>query len=259
MIFSDFINSLIQTDCELRDIDVYKMYFPNNNVVNYIKKGRKNHLIHYLISGSREYIVNNKRIILKPNTLIFIPDKTEYYTRAISQNNEACGGIGICFSTDKKLNIKKDVYYKEGNPNIANLFLKADATYKDIPLNLFKLKGLIYQIISEIPNNVSDDSIIKEALLFIQEHYKENLPISEYAAKSALSESYFRKKFGEIMGVSPIKYRNQLRLAEAKRLYQSGKTINVIAEDVGFDDPTYLSKLYKRHNKVSLKEEAKIS
>ena len=73
-----------------------------------------------------------------------------------------------------------------------------------------------------------------------------------------MSESYFRKKFQLVTGLSPISYRNSLRFAEAKKLYREGLTMKAIAEQLGFCDEHYLSKIYIRENGTNLKEDAKL-
>ena len=103
-----------------------------------------------------------------------------------------------------------------------------------------------------------DYLVIKAAVEFINKHYKENLSIKLYADECNLSESYFRKKFREYFGKSPIDYRNQLRFAEAKRLYQNNYTTQEIAENLGFYDSGYMLKLYKRKMNRTLKADSKI-
>ena len=76
------------------------------------------------------------------------------------------------------------------------------------------------------------------------------------AVKPAETAFYnFRKKFTEYTGRSPIQYRNELRFAEARRLYSEGLSINEIACELGFFDAGYFSKLYKKANGHSLKSE----
>ena len=88
--------------------------------------------------------------------------------------------------------------------------------------------------------------------------YKENLPIKAYAEKCNLSESYFRKKFSDILGKSPVEYRNELRFTEARRLYRRNYSTEEIAEALGFCDSRYMLKLYRRHTGKSLKKDAEI-
>ena len=59
---------------------------------------------------------------------------------------------------------------------------------------------------------------LSNAVDFISAHFRENLPISDYAAACSFSESYFRWRFIERFGISPIDYRNDLRFREVRRM-----------------------------------------
>ena len=84
------------------------------------------------------------------------------------------------------------------------------------------------------------------ALRHLKLHYRENEPVSVYAAACRLSESHFRRKFLEYTGMTPVEYRDSLRFEEARRLYVSGMPMTQIAERVGFCDASYLRRLYKQ-------------
>ncbi len=71
---------------------------------------------------------------------------------------------------------------------------------------------------------------------------------TRYAALCALSESRFAHKFKEYMGLSPHSYFFSLKLARAKELLiSSSLSVGEIAETVGFDNPLYFSRLFKRY------------
>lgn len=233
------------------------MTFSEGETVNY-KKGRKKYLIHYILSGEREYFYENKKIVLSCDTLVFIPDKSIYKTKALSYNNTPCSGIGISFYADKKLPIPKGIFFEKVDRSMIDFFLHAEKYYNQSPINYFMLRKSIWQIFCEVEKKVTKkNSPVYSALEFIQSTYYKNYPVSEYARICAMSESYFRKKFHEYMGVSPLKYRNQLRLTEARRLYKEGYSLAQIAERVGFEDSSYLSKLYKKQTNSSLTKEGR--
>ena len=97
--------------------------------------------------------------------------------------------------------------------------------------------------------------VLVPAFEIMAKRFGENLSVKEYADRCHMSESHFRKKFKEYTGKSPIQYRNELRFAEARRLYAQGSTIHDIAEELGFFDAGYFSRLYKQCNGHTLKNE----
>ena len=62
-----------------------------------------------------------------------------------------------------------------------------------------------------------------------------------------VGECQFRRSFKALKGMSPIKYRNMLRMTKAIDLLKTGEYSVVEASMiVGFDDPSYFSKLFKK-------------
>lgn len=67
-----------------------------------------------------------------------------------------------------------------------------------------------------------------------------------------LSPVYISKIFKELMGDSPINYLIKIRLSKAKELLKKEKLpIKVIAKMVGYNDPYYFSKHFKKFYGVS--------
>lgn len=257
-ILEKVISKLSVMDFEIADINVYNIAFEHGSEVNYFKKGRTKFLLHYIISGERNYKINNTSFTLEENTVILIPNGTNYYTKI--ETETPCIGIGICFNiqnlNERENFIPQKIYFIKGNNEQKELFCLADKLFKEYPIHYLELKACIYKLLSLLsqqkPNE--DYSVIKPAIDFLTEHYKENLPISVYANLCTLSESYFRKKFRENTGISPIEYRNRLRFAEARHLYQGNQNLQEIAEKVGFCDAGYFSKLYKKYYGTTLKK-----
>ncbi|WP_340023673.1 AraC family transcriptional regulator [Paenibacillus sp. FSL K6-1096] len=86
-----------------------------------------------------------------------------------------------------------------------------------------------------MPHVLDDQLTIQEVLKEIHAGYHTQITVSELAARYFLSESNLRKKFTELMGVSPKQYMINLRLREAKRLLlQTDKAVEIISHEVGF-------------------------
>lgn len=94
----------------------------------------------------------------------------------------------------------------------------------------------------------SDHQIIQDALKVIHGAYQTSLKISDLAAHYFLSDSIFRKKFTDIVGVSPKQYIIRLRLNEAKRLLQyTRKPIEWISSEIGFTSSSRFHELFVKH------------
>jgi AraC-like DNA-binding protein len=62
-----------------------------------------------------------------------------------------------------------------------------------------------------------------------------------------MSETSFYVRFKEWSGTSPVKYRNGIRISAACSLLKnSNLSVYEIAVEVGFEDPYYFSRIFKK-------------
>ena len=81
----------------------------------------------------------------------------------------------------------------------------------------------------------------------LRKNYLENLSIPELAAACNISVSSFRALFTECYGMSPIQYRNRLRIKRAKTLLaDGGYTVAEVAAESGFYNVSYFIRFYKK-------------
>ena len=89
---------------------------------------------------------------------------------------------------------------------------------------------------------------ILPAKKYIEEHYREDIAVSDLAAICNLSETHLRRLFARVLSCSPTEYRLNLRMMEAKYLLLSGDYgVAEAAEAVGFEDANYFSRVFKKH------------
>lgn len=75
--------------------------------------------------------------------------------------------------------------------------------------------------------------------------------IQEQLGTLGFSYAHVCRLFHRAFGMTPTEYRNVLRLERAKALLRDPRqTIAEIAYQVGFDDPTYFTRLFRRHNGI---------
>lgn len=88
---------------------------------------------------------------------------------------------------------------------------------------------------------------IRKALRYIAENYSEHLELSQVAAYSGLSPSYFSTLFRDVVGVSFREHLNRVRVEESKRLLLSTEySLADIAIAMGFPDQSYYCKVFKK-------------
>lgn len=92
------------------------------------------------------------------------------------------------------------------------------------------------------------DGIIGRCQEWIATHYRERAPVHAMVRLSGLPERSFKRRFQQATGLSPLQYVHTLRIEEAKQMLESGDdAIERIAEEVGYEDAGFFSRLFLRN------------
>ena len=78
--------------------------------------------------------------------------------------------------------------------------------------------------------------------------------LSVFCQSSLKSIAFFQTAVNGIMGISPIEYIKNYRLNKAKSFIQSGMSFSEVAFAVGFSDPGYFGKAFKKAFNQTLTE-----
>ena len=98
-------------------------------------------------------------------------------------------------------------------------------------------------------------SIVSRSISFIQNNYSRPISLMEAAEDACVSKSYLSLLFKQETGINFSKYLMDYRIDRAKQLLsQSAMHIYEIAEQVGFPNPYYFSKVFKDYTGKSCKE-----
>lgn len=111
---------------------------------------------------------------------------------------------------------------------------------------IYSLLGTILTLLSyerELP--LSNDSVINESLDLMQSRYREPLCIAKIAAEAGFEVNHFIRRFKKVIGVTPYAYLRSYRLSKARLFVGSGYTLAEIAEMVGYEDASSLSRALK--------------
>jgi len=70
-----------------------------------------------------------------------------------------------------------------------------------------------------------------------------------------MSPAHFTRKFKELVGVSPQDFITKSKLERAQQLlFYTDKSISEIAIEVGYNDPNYFSRIFKKTFQMTPKE-----
>lgn len=218
-----------------------------------------------------ETFINGKRFEYKEKNVFFIPPK--YLHTSVYRKGGARDGDMIC-----AFHINID----EIAPiiNLRKLLLKDDRTLLDLAFRCDDFDGIwetIQMIIDEnrtfmertidllrlfemISNQKSTDTPVVEyskvgarLVEFVEENYASKLPIQSVADYFGYSKQYFCKWFKTETGVTFNEFLNAVRIQHARTYLVGGYTVEETAEQCGFSDPSYFTKVFKRYAGVTPK------
>jgi transcriptional regulator GlxA family with amidase domain len=91
------------------------------------------------------------------------------------------------------------------------------------------------------------DAVILAAQQWLDTHFSLPHPLEEMVARSRLAERTFKRRFTEATGHPPLDYVQRLRIEDAKRrLERTDTSIERIAWQVGYEDPAFFRRLFRR-------------
>jgi AraC-like DNA-binding protein/CheY-like chemotaxis protein len=95
-------------------------------------------------------------------------------------------------------------------------------------------------------------ALAKRAIACLHENYARPLSRWEIAEAVGVSEDYLSRVFNRELGISPWEYLNRYRVLQAKTLLgQTDTSIQTIARQVGFNDQSYFSRVFRKLTGVS--------
>lgn len=106
------------------------------------------------------------------------------------------------------------------------------------------------QAVREVANNMEMQSggIINQAKAYIQANFQKEISLDDVSRAVDISPYYFSKIFKEETGENFIEFLTSIRMEKAKELLSgSGLSMKEICAQVGYADPNYFSRTFKKN------------
>ena len=91
------------------------------------------------------------------------------------------------------------------------------------------------------------DAVVSDAQEWLATRFSVAAPVEEMVKRSGIPERTFKRRFKEATGFAPIDYVQRLRIEDAKRrLERTDASADEISWKVGYEDPAFFRRLFKR-------------
>ena len=247
-------------DVCLCNIAVISGIRPSGRRIDYSRLGRKTCGLFYIFSGAACFVDEaGLRTEVTDGGFLFLPKHKRYQmeytapaTTFVTVNFDAITPTGAEAALFPDLTV---LQREDDLKRIATVMMKLEhcSASKNLAATLRK-KELIYRLLGMICGDAAlagaRQEVGREILAgvrLLEQSYLENLPIERFAAASNMSENLFRKLFVKQLGISPVKYRNRLRIERAKELLaEGGFTVSEVAYASGFENVGYFCRYYRQ-------------
>ncbi|GLB49442.1 helix-turn-helix domain-containing protein [Neptunitalea lumnitzerae] len=230
--------------------------------------------------GAGKHYVDFKEYEVVENTLFFITknqihyfDKNPLYNGVVMVFNDVFladsenymesflrDTIFNNFESDPRFQISKrevDTFHRITELMRMEFQEKDDFTRKEYLRHLLNLVLITLQRIGKRNHDVSlpmqhqSHMVLVKFKQLLEKHYKEKHLVQQYAVMLDISVKTLSNVTKVLTQRSPLALINERIVLEAKRLLSySGMSISEIAFDVGFEDPSYFAKFFKRQSGI---------
>ena len=98
----------------------------------------------------------------------------------------------------------------------------------------------------------TSDAVIADSQAWIETHYATPSPVAAMVERSGLKSRTFGRRFRAATGSLPIEYVHELRIEVARRILELEATaVDDVGYRVGYEDPTFFRRLFKRTTGLS--------
>ena len=216
---------------------------------NHITLRRRSGLL-YVLEGTYEYSWQGGSFFANAGSLVYLPQNSVPYSYSITFPPELLGAKTMQIEFELR-DIKTDAcvsyaehptlvfenahFLKERFVAVVNAFTNSETVSKlQLHASLLSLFSVFTDENRSVPEGAAK---IAPAIKYLNENYTKNLDVKELSALCYISESQLTRLFKKHLGISPVAYRNRLRVNAAKKLLENPElSVGEISDMLGFYD-----------------------
>ena len=238
-------------------------------------RGRLDYQLLYIASGKTHFVINGEdREVTAGHMVLYLPRQEQDYVYYGEDKPEV---YWVHFTGSDVKNIlrhynlllEENIFYCGVSSTYAYLFKEMISELQTRKVGFQELLVMYLRQIfllaqrSRLEQKPTVSSYLVEemenARRYFNEHYNEAISIEEFALSRSMSVSWFLRNFKQVTGMSPMHYILTNRINTAVSLLETTDyNVAEISAIVGYENPMYFSRLFKKQKGVSPTEYRKL-
>ncbi len=206
------------------------------------------------IKGETEYCFGDKKWLLGEGQILFVKKGSSYYIREVTP------GYSYVVNFDSCQDPEEDIYKLpvSSSQDVASVAEKMYRYWQKE--RLYGVLSCLYMLLDKANNlsgsylSVRDRQLLEPVEKYLTEHLTDSdLTVEKLLELCGISDAYLRRIFKRRYGVSPAGYVIKERIRLACNMLVEGEAMSVasISVAVGYKDPLYFSRIFKKQMGVS--------
>lgn len=208
----------------------------------------------FKISGYAEYFVDGRVLRVNAGEMIFLPRGSSYEYKTCGVEENLYTSINFLSDMDDS---EIRIYSMENFYRLNFIHQSFSELWRfGSPSDKYACMSVFYDLLSYIAKVESAKNgdegkyaLIEPAVEYMRKHiYECSFRVDRLHARCGISDTYFRRIFKLRFGLTPKEYVTSERISHAHSIIESGDygSIAEVAATVGYGDPLYFSKAFKR-------------
>lgn len=215
----------------------------------------------YIVRGEVRFFLTEGSLQAGARDMIYLPRDTAYHSQWYTNADFVVVDLLLRDGTGQEIRFGDApcVLFHDTHCVYDGLLRElADKADVNGPFDWLERMSLCFKLLCNMARDTNRNELnealsrIQKGITYLENNYSSDFAVDILAGMCNLSLNSFRRIFLACKGMSPVEYRNRLRIRKATELLRTGRyTVAEAAEKTGIRDVKYFGKLFKRYTGLS--------
>lgn len=225
---------------------------------------RDHYLLHYIVSGRGTYQIHDRTFVLSGGDAFLARPDVPIYYQADHETPWEYYWVGFAGPSAQLLldqtpfSIQKPVLRPKAGPRLRQGLLDIYKARGSDYASAVRMAGYLQAalgLLMESGTHTGKEALTdyaKQGATYLRQNYSRSIGVEDLARQTGISRSHLYRAFQAEFQCSPSVYLTRYRIQRACQLLRHSQlSVSAVAASVGYEDPFYFSRAFKRELGVS--------